>query len=94
MVPGVVQLGGDPDLLAWDTRVPNALADLRLVPVGQRTCQNLPSVLESTCYEDDETLTCRCGDTLLGEPPRQLSAPHLAWIARFPNRGPESWHQC
>lgn len=35
VVPGVVQLGGDPDLVAWHTRVLDAGADLGLVAVGQ-----------------------------------------------------------
>lgn len=35
VVPGVVQLGGDPDLVAWDAGVLDAGADLGLVAVGQ-----------------------------------------------------------
>lgn len=41
MVPGVVKLGGDPYLLARDARVPNSLANLRLIPVGKSTVRPL-----------------------------------------------------
>lgn len=37
VMPGVVELGGDPDLLARNTRVPNTLAYLRLVAVRKST---------------------------------------------------------
>lgn len=36
VVPGVVQLGGEPDLLAGHAGVPNTSANLSLVAVGQR----------------------------------------------------------
>jgi hypothetical protein len=35
LVPGVVKLGGDPDLLAGDTRVLDTETDLSLVAVGE-----------------------------------------------------------
>lgn len=35
VVPGVVELGGDPDLAAGNTRVSDTLANLRLVAVGK-----------------------------------------------------------
>ena len=35
LVPGVVKLGGDPDLLTRDTRVLDAETDLSLVAVGE-----------------------------------------------------------
>lgn len=35
VMPGVVQLGGDPNLVARHSRVPDACADFRLVAVGQ-----------------------------------------------------------
>lgn len=37
VVPGVVELGGDPDLAAGNTRVSDALTNLRLVAVGKGT---------------------------------------------------------
>jgi hypothetical protein len=35
VVPCVVELGGDPDLLTWDTGVLDALTDFILVAVGE-----------------------------------------------------------
>lgn len=35
MVPGVVQFGGDPDLVAWHARVLDTGTNLGLVAVGQ-----------------------------------------------------------
>ena len=43
MVPGVIKLGGDPDLFAGNARIPDTLANLVLVAIGQSTrriCQH------------------------------------------------------
>lgn len=37
VVPGVVKLGGNPDLLARDTRVPDTLSNLGFVAIGKGT---------------------------------------------------------
>lgn len=59
-MPGVVELGGDPDLLARNPRVPNTLAYLRLVAICKSTVDSPFSSPEAK-HMLQEALTCRCG---------------------------------
>ena len=46
-MPGIIQLGGQPYLLSWDTRVFDTLSDFMLVPIGEGGIDVSVAFLES-----------------------------------------------
>lgn len=61
VVPGVVELGGDPDLATRDTGVLDTGTDLSLVAVGKSTRTGDVSISYTTCSKLKGGHTCRCG---------------------------------
>ena len=73
LVPRVVQLGGEPDLTAGNTRVDDTLSDFGFVAIGQRCVDMSVSILQSN-------LDCLTDLIRLGLPGSKTYARHL--IAR------------
>ena len=60
LVPGVVKLGGEPDLLTRDSGIDDSLADLCFITVRE-SARVLSERRQS--YRRQDALTCRCGDS-------------------------------
>lgn len=62
VVPGVVQLGGHPDLFAGNTRLLDTLANLCFVAIGKSAAHPLVSFFHGTleCPDQRILLTCQC----------------------------------
>lgn len=62
VVPGVVELGGNPDLLTRNTRVTDTLTNLGLVSVCQSTITlSIDVPVYRRLFKIYVQLTCRCG---------------------------------
>ena len=55
LVPGVVQLGGDPDLLARNTGFADTVTNLGLIAIGESA-----TTVNATLAAEGNELTCRC----------------------------------
>ena len=61
VVPGVVQLRGDPDLIARNTGVPDTITDLGFVSIGKST-EKLSMEILKTSGKLSWRLTYQCDD--------------------------------
>jgi len=75
LVPRVVELGGDPDLLTWDTRVLDTLTDLVLVAVSK-------SSVDVTVSSEESSLDGEADLVWLGLPGTQTNSWHFSalWL--------------
>ena len=103
MVPGIMELGGDPDVAARNARILDSLADFGFIGVRKSAkrwvivCQSSPSVTESAkCARElgEPPLTYRYDGSPSAERCARPRGPHSARTAMYPNRWRGSCHPC